>query len=149
MEESTVKVSLFGALVGGTIGALVWALIARLSGYEIGFIAWGVGIAVGMGSIMFGGRGDANGVLCALVTVAAIFAGKVLAIHWSLDPEALGVHVMQSWSWRDSIAAAIGDLNVFDAGFAALGIMSALQLGRSMEADVTQGETPQLTAQQP
>ena len=140
MEEETGKVSLFGSLIGGTIGALVWALIGRLFGYEIGFIAWGVGIAVGICSVMFGGRGDTNGVVCALVTVAAIFAGKVLAVHWTVDAEAIGSQAVRAWSWSDSFDAAKRSLDVFDLGFAGLGIITALQLGRSSQQDVDEAE---------
>ncbi|MCH8274766.1 MAG: hypothetical protein IH851_08245 [Armatimonadetes bacterium] len=72
------------ALIGGAVGAVVWALIGWKTGYEVGFIAWGVGASVGFASYAAGGRGTANGVLCAVIALAAIFVGKVADYRLSL-----------------------------------------------------------------
>ncbi len=146
------KVSLFGALVGGAIGALVWALVVRIFHFELGFIAWGVGIAVGFCSLMFGGRGNLNGIVCAMVCLLSIFTGKVLSVQWSLDPDDIkseiassnsefskeevadfAAKIMREWSWADSAEVAKGNLDVLDFGFAGLGVLSALALGRTTD----------------
>ncbi|MEM6473077.1 MAG: hypothetical protein AAF802_26180, partial [Planctomycetota bacterium] len=44
--------------------------------YELGFIAWGIGGAVGAAAAMFGSRGMSSGVICALIVVGSIYAGK-------------------------------------------------------------------------
>jgi hypothetical protein len=55
--------ALVGGLVAGAIGAGIWAVIAYFTGFELGWIAWGVGLLVGVGVIgprrrACGGAGD-------------------------------------------------------------------------------------------
>jgi hypothetical protein len=71
------------AAVGGLIGASVWAGITYFTGYEIGWIAWGVGFVVGLAVRI--GAGEANGVgpgvVAVIGAVAALLAGKYAAVH--------------------------------------------------------------------
>ena len=69
-----------GALVGAALGALLWAGVATWTGYEIGWVAWGIGGAVGFGAAMLGGVGSTTGVVCAVLALVSIFAGKWLAV---------------------------------------------------------------------
>jgi len=70
------------ALAGAAVGAGVWALISILTGYEIGFVAWGVGGLVGGAAAAAGGRGPVSGGTAVAFTLVAILAGKAIA----LDP---------------------------------------------------------------
>jgi hypothetical protein len=70
-----------GAVFGAALGAALWAGISALTGYEIGYVAWAVGLFVGVGASALGGHGQTTGAACAVLTLAAIFAGKVLAVH--------------------------------------------------------------------
>lgn len=158
------KTGWIGAVVGGAVGALVWAAIARFLHMEIGYVAWGVGFAVGFGSALLGGCGLANGIFCSLTCLLSIFAGKVLAVHWSLTPEDLRKEIsanpnfaempaaqvdeavrfaQTSWTWRDSIEAAKSDLGPFDLLFAGLGVVTAFQLGRQSETSGPSSPTGQ------
>lgn len=74
-----------GAIFGGLIGALVWGGIAYLTGYEVGYIAAGVGALVGFFSMVFGGSGVTNGMLCAAIALLAIIGGKFLAFGMMID----------------------------------------------------------------
>jgi len=78
---------LCGAVVGGVVGALIWAAIARYANVEIGWIAWGVGGLVGFGSACFsGGReDDAAGALAAVVAIAAVAGGRYWAYAWVIE----------------------------------------------------------------
>jgi hypothetical protein len=73
-----------GAAVGAAIGALIWALVSKFTGYEIGWIAWGVGALAGFGAVMMGGRGRAMAVIAAVLALAGIFVGKVYAVELAL-----------------------------------------------------------------
>ena len=75
---------IIGAVAGGILGALIWAAIAYFANFELGLVAWGIGIAVGMGSAMLGGEGGVNGLMCAFVALASIFGGKALAVKLTL-----------------------------------------------------------------
>lgn len=73
-------------VIAGAIGAAVWALIARFTGYEIGWIAWGVGLAVGVG-VAVGNKGEgspAAGVLAAALAMLAVVGGKYVTVQWML-----------------------------------------------------------------
>ena len=76
-----------GALVGAALGALVWAGVGALTGLEIGWIAWGVGGAIGFGAALGGGDGPVTGAVCAILAVVAILAGKWMGINMIVDDE--------------------------------------------------------------
>jgi hypothetical protein len=77
------------ALIGGFIGASIWAGITYFTGYEIGWIAWGVGLLVGVAVRM--GAGDTMGVgpgaVAVIGSVAALLAGKYAAVHFQVQHE--------------------------------------------------------------
>jgi len=79
--------ALAGALVAGVVGALVWGGISVATNFEIGYIAWGIGLAVGGAARWSGGHGKTTAVMCAAVALVSIFAGKVLAVQWSAPGE--------------------------------------------------------------
>src|SRR5262245_47979123 len=72
-----------GSVIGGAIGAGLWAGLAYLTGYEIGLMACIVGGLVGFGmSAGSGGKGGAGlGVLAAIVVIFSIIAGKYAAVR--------------------------------------------------------------------
>ena len=82
-----------GAVIGGAIGAAIWAAIAYFTGYEIGWIAWGIGVLVGMGASISpmesGGGGAITGAMAAIVAMASITGGKYAASHYAVQ-DALG-----------------------------------------------------------
>lgn len=70
-----------GALIGGVIGAVAWGAIAYFTGFEIGWIAIGIGVLVGIGAQAGGGSqttggGMIVGVMAAIVAAASIAGGK-------------------------------------------------------------------------
>ncbi|MGV6815197.1 MAG: hypothetical protein ACWA5W_09355 [Phycisphaerales bacterium] len=82
-------VPLIGAIVGGIIGAAIWAAISYFTGYEIGWIAWGIGALVGMGAsispLESGGGGAVTGAMAAIVAMASITGGKYAASHFAVQ----------------------------------------------------------------
>lgn len=78
---------LIGALVGAAVGAGAWAALAGFTGYEIGYVAWGVGLCVGFGATKLGGRGSQLALMCAGLALVAIFVGKMGAAKLSLGSE--------------------------------------------------------------
>ena len=51
-SEKDIPMALLGGLVGSIIGASLWALVALISGYQVGFVAIGVGFFAGHGVAM-------------------------------------------------------------------------------------------------
>jgi hypothetical protein len=75
-------------VVGGLIGAAIWAGITFASGYEIGWIAWGIGFLVGLAVRMGAGEeveGTAPGVTAAVIAVLAILVRKYAAASMLVD----------------------------------------------------------------
>jgi hypothetical protein len=82
-----------GSLVKGTIisgvcafvGALIWYGIAKATGYEIGWIAWGVGIAAGIGMMAgYNGTSVHSGAIAAALAVGGILCAKFMMLIWLL-----------------------------------------------------------------
>ena len=61
--------------------------IAHFTGYEVGYVAWGIGALVGFLSAKAGGEGMPNGAICAVITIAALLAGKFVAFKMTFDVE--------------------------------------------------------------
>lgn len=80
-SQSNIIMGLIGGAVAALVGAGVWATIAYLTGYEIGWIAIGVGALVGI-AVRVMGKGDtpAFGVLAALLALAGCVLGRLMAI---------------------------------------------------------------------
>lgn len=81
--------ALIGAAVGGLVGAAIWAAVAFYTNFEIGWIAWGIGVLAGFGA-MAGAKGEgdlATGGLAAIAALAGVGLGKFGAIHFAVDKE--------------------------------------------------------------
>ena len=71
--------ALAGGVAGGVIGVVLWAAVTYFTGYEIGWVAWFVGVLTGAGvsgSIERRG-GILTGLLACVIAVGAVGAGKV------------------------------------------------------------------------
>jgi hypothetical protein len=76
-----------GAAVGAGIGAAIWAVVCYQTGYEVGWIAWGVGVLAGFG-MLAGVRSNtsvATGALAAGVSLIGVGAGKYLTVSAMVD----------------------------------------------------------------
>lgn len=72
-----IKALVFG-IAAGLVGAAVWTGIGFFSGYEIGFVAWGIGALVGAAVGLGAGAkaGVPTGVVAVVIAVVAVVAGK-------------------------------------------------------------------------
>lgn len=87
-EGRTMEINaVLGAVGGAILGAIAWALIAVYSGYEIGWIAWGVGAGVGYGAHLLEGRGRAMGAICAVLAALSILGGKMMVVNHFVNEE--------------------------------------------------------------
>lgn len=75
-----------GAAIGAAfLGALLWKVIAMTTGYEVGFVAWGIGGAIGIAASVMGGRGAVSGVVCAGLALMANLGGKYMVVSEMMD----------------------------------------------------------------
>ena len=67
--------------------ALVWFFIAKVTGREIGWIAWGVGVAAGFGMMMgYNGHSVHSGAIAAGMAVVGIVVGKLMVFAFVILP---------------------------------------------------------------
>ncbi len=91
--------------VGAAVGAGIWYGVAMATGFEIGWIAWGVGVLSG-GGMYLGARASnpLGGVVAAGVAVAAIFVAKLAIFYAVLNPILSGMSPESVSDHRESIA---------------------------------------------
>lgn len=72
---------LAGGMVGGMLGAIVWAAIGY-AGYELCILAWGIGFVVGLGTRIGAQEWDGAvpGVVAVGVAILSICIGKYAAV---------------------------------------------------------------------
>jgi hypothetical protein len=78
--------ALLGGLIAAVMGGAIWGGIAIWTGYEIGYVAWGVGLLCGMGVVMMsqGQRGMALQVIAVVASVLGIVIGKYMSFFDSV-----------------------------------------------------------------
>lgn len=78
---------ILGGVIGGVMGAGAWVAIVHFTGYEVGFVAWGIGLLVGLGAMtMSGGRSTALGAVAAgLIALVAVLGGKAGMAYLQVD----------------------------------------------------------------
>lgn len=87
--------SMLSGTIGGVLAAVVagalWAIIVRLTDYEIGFMAWGLGLAVGVGVALFarGRRGRGLQIAAVLASVFGIVVAKYFIFVYLLQQTVL------------------------------------------------------------
>jgi hypothetical protein len=80
-KEGNLFLGILAGLVAAAIGAVLWMLVAVLTGMHIGFVALGVGILVGVAVRYAGhGRGIVFGIVGAVLTLVGCLGGEVLTV---------------------------------------------------------------------
>ncbi|GAA4468396.1 hypothetical protein [Novipirellula rosea] len=80
-------------VIGGAVGAWAWAAITYWTHHEVGWIALGIGVLVGMAVRMAAGniRGWAPGITAAIFSFLAIIGGKYVGTKLLFDLELLNL----------------------------------------------------------
>jgi len=79
MEPIGLIRALIAAAIGGAIGAAAWCAVSVTTGYELGILAWGVGLLAGLGAMIVTPQDERSvltGAVAAIVGLAAIVGGK-------------------------------------------------------------------------
>lgn len=78
--------AVIGSVIGAALGFAAWVAIAYFANYEIGWIAWGIGLLAGMGYAAGQGVGGAvGGVTAAVVSVLAIISAKAVVVQLQVN----------------------------------------------------------------
>ena len=81
-ERDRFGMGLVGALSAAVVAMLAWFFLIQLTGYPLGFAAWGVGLLVGLGARALGReRSRRLGLAAGVCACVAILGGQILAAH--------------------------------------------------------------------
>lgn len=84
-RSSRIMVAGGAALAVGALGALGWLLVAKATGYQIGYVAWALGGLVGWTSRLVAPRGHPLlGIVASLAAFIAIGGGQYLVSRWAI-----------------------------------------------------------------
>ncbi len=72
------------AIVAALIGAVIWAGITYATGYQIGFMAIGMGALVGAGVKFGGGEGKVAALFAGGIAIVAMLLGEFMTVHIAL-----------------------------------------------------------------
>lgn len=127
---SLLKMAIGGA-VAGLIGAAIWAAIGYFTGLEIGWIAWGIGMLVGIGVRVVGSQeiatfdkvqkrmvrttvgaeGPVAGMVASVLAVVSVLAGKYALVHLFLSAPASSI---EDFLEDDAMISSIADQIVIE-----------------------------------
>lgn len=86
----------FAGVLVGIPAAVVWALIARFTGYEIGWVAWGVGALVGYAVAKSAHEPSASlGPTAAAIAVGSLLLAKILILEFAL-PQMVAAELLKN-----------------------------------------------------
>lgn len=75
--------AIVGAVIAAVLGGGIWGAIEIFTGYEVGYVAWGVGLLSGAAVVLFakGRRGEPLQFIAVVSSMAGIVIGKYVAFH--------------------------------------------------------------------
>ena len=77
-------------LAAALVGGIVWGLIVKISDYEVGFVAWGIGFIAGTAVVLAsrGAKGPRLQVIAIVSALLGILLGKYLSYAFVVQDEA-------------------------------------------------------------
>ena len=80
-DNQSLQMGMLGGIIGAVIGAAAWAGITVVTGYQIGWMAVGVGFLVGYGvRIMGKGINKQFGIVGAILSLVGCLAGNLFSV---------------------------------------------------------------------
>lgn len=120
--------AVLGGLLGAIVGGAVWAAIVVGTGYEVGYIAVGVGFLCGWGVVFLSGgkRGPALQVIAVVCSLLGILIGKYAAFYFLLKQELGAAADSLSPFGGEVINMFSQNISVFFGGFDILWVIFAI-----------------------
>ena len=84
-------------LLAAIVGGVVWGLIVKISDYEVGIVAWGIGFVAGTAVVLAtrGGKAPHLQVIAVASALIGVLLGKYLSFAFSVqeDADSIGVSI--------------------------------------------------------
>lgn len=130
--------AILAAGVGGSVGAIVWGAIVILTQHEIGWIAWGIGLLVGVCVRYAAGDMDEfmSGIIAAVASAVSILGGKAgvaLLIVCMLPAEEWDAPVVNMTAGQRFLHLLLESFGPIDIVFFILAIATAYRVGANRQ----------------
>lgn len=105
--SSSLLPAIAAGLVAALVGGAVWGLIVKISDYEVGIVAWGIGFITGTAVVLAtrGAKGPRLQVIAVVAALVGILLGKYLSYAFVVQEELE--------SFGESIGLVSGDMLSF------------------------------------
>jgi hypothetical protein len=105
--SSSLLPAIAAGIVAALVGGILWGLIVKISEYEVGIVAWGIGFIAGTAIVLAtrGAKGPPLQVIAVLSALAGILLGKYLSYAFVVQEEVE--------SFGESIGLFSGDMFSF------------------------------------
>jgi uncharacterized YccA/Bax inhibitor family protein len=128
MEIKNLSLPIIGALLAAIIGGAVWAFIAILTEYEIGFVAWAIGGMAGY-AVIFIAKSNVNTahqVIAVIASLIGILLGKYFIFGYYYNESFSGIFDNEVMTvFGENFSAFFGGMDVI---FVLLAVVTAWQL---------------------
>jgi hypothetical protein len=87
--SSSLLPAIAAGLAAAIVGGIVWGLIVKISDYEVGFVAWGIGFIAGTAVVLAtrGAKGPRLQVIAVVAALLGILLGKYLSYAFVVQEE--------------------------------------------------------------
>lgn len=93
VQSNHMGMAIVGALLAALIGGIVWAAIAIITKYELGFIAWGIGGLAGYAVVLFAKEhvDRTHQVIAVIASLLGILLGKYFILAYIIEESVSGI----------------------------------------------------------
>jgi signal peptidase I len=154
LDDEAFVFGILEGLLAAISGGIVWGLAVKWTGYEFGFLAWGIGLLVAATIYRVAGRKHVELQVVAVVSaLLGILVGKYLGFAFAVraDQNTLGTHLELVSSEMVSLFRSSLDevFSMFDLLWAGLAVASAWLLLRPEERAESAGEGDSVVVERP
>lgn len=128
MEKKRTGYSLAAALLAAVVGGIVWAAIVVISNYELGLIAWGIGLLAGLAVTKAAKEqiSQTDQIIAVAASLLGIVLGKYFYISYLINDGINGMFDRYSFmAFQDVIMQTVG---LMDLLFVALAVVTAWRI---------------------
>ena len=124
--SSSLLPAIAAGLVAALVGGIVWGLIVKISDYEVGFVAWGIGFIAGTAVVFAtrGGKGPRLQVIAVVSALLGILLGKYLSFAFApggCERSAISIGLLSGdmfTLFRENLDVVFGLFDLLWVGFA-------------------------------
>jgi fucose permease len=141
VERNKIVLPILGALLAAIIGGAIWAVIAVVTDYELGLIAWGIGGLAGYAVVLFSNRqtSQIHQIIAVIASLIGILLGKYFIFSYIINDGFEGVFNSEIINlFKDNISDFFGGMDIVFVLFA---VVTAWKLPSQMSNQVIQSPT--------